>query len=295
MKREILEMLPQNFSQLLRICRKYFMMFVLEPFDYVGKVINNKTNFPPLYLRHTVGPLRDFENGGAEFLLYLKLFCKIKPQEKILEIGCGCGKMALYLKEYLNFPVEYVGIDPMYDAIKWCKRKITCKYPNFTFYHIDIKNMLYNPKGKYTAKEYSFPFENSKFDIIFLSSVFTHMLPDGVDNYLKEISRLLSHKGRCLATFFLLNEKQEELAKKGLNKISFKFGQKEWKYAYKNNPEAAIAYDESYILSLLSKHNLALKQDIIYGRWTGREDEISFQDILLIGKKESENFKLAKG
>lgn len=56
-----------------------------------------------------------------------------------------------------------------------------------------FKNLLYNPRGKLVAENFSFPFEDCTFDIIFVKSVFTHILPKEVDNYLKQITRLLSH------------------------------------------------------------------------------------------------------
>jgi hypothetical protein len=45
-----------------------------------------------------------------------------------------------------------------------------------------------------------------------------------------------------------------------------------------------VAYEESYVLELLDKHALTLKAPIYYGHWSGREDGLSFQDILLLEK-----------
>jgi len=148
-----------------------------------------------------------------------------------------------------------------------------------------VKNQAYNPGGQYAAEDYFFPFDSHSFDVILLKSVFTHMRPPEVDNYLKEISRLLSRNGRCLATLFLLNEKQKELEEKGLNELHFDFGDEIWRYVYRNSPESAIAYTESYIVSLLLKHRLAQTEPIIYGTWSGRKDGISYQDMLLIQKQ----------
>lgn len=158
------------------------------------------------------------------------------------------------------------------------------KYSNYTFIRIDVKNRTYNPRGRYNVENYSFPFDDKSFDLILLKSVFTHMNGPGIDNYLKEVARLLSNKGRSLITFFLLNEKQQKLANKGLNKLDFKFGNKKCRYVYKNSPESAIVYDENYIMRLLSEHNLILKEPILYGTWSGRKNGISYQDMMLIQK-----------
>jgi len=179
---------------------------------------------------------------------------------------------------------KYIGVDIHKASIRWCQRKISRKHPNFTFVHIDVRNRVYNPNGKWPAERYIFPFESKCFDIILLKSVFTHMRPDEVDNYLEQIRRFLSDKGRCLATFFLLNQEQEKLRNEGLNKLNFNLGDETWRYMYKNRPEAGVAYGEDCILELLFKNDLALGEPIKYGTWSGRCDGMSYQDMLLICK-----------
>jgi predicted O-methyltransferase YrrM len=81
----------------------------LEPLDYVSRVINGKRDLPPLRLRRHVGPLRTFEASAAEFQTYLRLLVGLDRKESILDIGCGCGLMALALKDYLDHDGRYVG------------------------------------------------------------------------------------------------------------------------------------------------------------------------------------------
>ena len=115
-----------------------------------------------------------------------------------------------------------------------------------------------------------------------LKSVFTHMRPAEVANYLREVARILKGNGRCLATFFLLNQQQRNLAAEDRNVLKFSFGTDEWRYVYEHSPESASAYDEDYILNLLEKHGLKLSTPIYYGQWSGRKDGLSFQDMLVI-------------
>lgn len=256
----------------------------LEPLDLIVRYINGKSDFPPIYLRRYVGPLREFEKSGAEFFAYLKLLCHLKPDEKVLDIGSGCGLIALYLIEHINNEGAYNGVDIHKPSIMWSEAHITSKHHQFIFNHIDVTNSLYNPQGAYSAQEFSFPFHDGLFDVILLKSVFTHMRPQETENYLKEISRLLSAKGRCLATFFLLNSVQEELAQQGLNKLNFQFGDGIWRYVRKNSPESAIAYHESSLLDMINNHGLTVQQKH-YGTWSGRKDGLSYQDILILEKK----------
>ncbi len=275
--------LPWTLINSLRELRGY-VDFALLPVDYLSRAINGKTEFPPLHLRRCVGPLRTFEFSGAEFLCYLRLLASMRPDEQILDLGCGCGLMALYLKSYLNSIGGYVGVDIHQPSIAWCKRQISPLNPNFHFTHIDLRNLAYNPRGKYDAENYAFPYENGSFNVILLKSVFTHMRPPEVDNYLREVSRLLRSEGRCLATFFLLNQTQESLAAEGRNEMKFAYGEGAWRYLYAHSPENAVAYEEKYIIGLLQKHGLVLQAPIYYGTWSGRDDGLSFQDILILEK-----------
>jgi hypothetical protein len=103
------------------------------------------------------------------------------------------------------------------------------------------------------------------------------MRPPDVRNYLEEVSRLLKSDGRCLATFFLLNDEQAALA----NDLRFKYGEGEWRYVHEHSPESAVAYDETFVMQLLEKCGLEVEKRI-YGTWSGREDGLSYQDILFI-------------
>jgi SAM-dependent methyltransferase len=214
---------------------------------------------------------------------HLRVLAELRTEERVLDIGCGCGQMALHLEKYLNKKGSYAGVDIHGPSIRWCQKRIGSRRSNFEFAHIDVRNLAFNAAGKHDAESYHFPYDAGSFDLILLKSVFTHMRPAEVDNYLREVARLLKVSGRCLATFFLLNEEQARLAREGRNALAFKYGEGVWRYRYEHSPESAVAYNESYVLELLDKHGLALKAPIHYGHWSGRKDGLSFQDILLLG------------
>jgi ubiquinone/menaquinone biosynthesis C-methylase UbiE len=213
---------------------------------------------------------------------YLRLLVEMQPGERMLDIGCGCGLMALHLKDYFDEEGSYAGVDLHRPSIEWCRRHIGSERRNFQFKHIDVKSLAYNPQGGLQGESFVFPYDSHSFDVVLLKSVFTHMMPAEVENYLREVTRLLKRKGRCLATFFLLNQGQKALAAEGRNVLSFGFGTEDWRYVYEHSPESASAYGESYILDLLAKHGLRLRAPIYYGHWAGRKAGLSFQDILII-------------
>ena len=270
--------MTRNTIKLLRSIRNAGLV-ALGPVDYLARVAKGKTDLPPLHLRRYVGPLQSFESSGTEFMHYLRDLAALRPDEHVLDIGCGCGQMALHLKDYLDKTGSYAGVDIHRPSINWCGKRIASRRNNFHFAHIDVRNVAYNPNGAQPAEAYRFPFEDRSFDLILLKSVFTHMRPPDVSNYLAEVARLLKKNGRCLATFFLLNDEQAMLT----NDLAFKYGEGEWRYVHEHSPESAVAYDESFVMHLIEKCGLAVKKRI-YGRWSGREDGLSYQDIMIINR-----------
>jgi SAM-dependent methyltransferase len=247
--------------------------------DLVARTLRGELRFPPWWLRDVGGS--DFKRTGEEFLRYFIEIARLHPQAHVLEIGCGSGRMALPLTRYLQGGA-YTGIDITPKSIAWCQQRITRRYPHFTFIHADLYNKRYNPGGTLHADAYTFPFADQAFDFIFLTSVFTHLLPADTTHYLQEIARLLAPRGNALLTFFLLNDRQAELAAAGNNDIQFRLGEGSYRVRDADIPESAIAYQENYVLEQLSMRGLALQSPIYYGTWSGRSGGLSYQDILLV-------------
>ena len=126
----------------------------------------------------------DFEEIGREFKDHLVKLAGLKPNHRVLDIGCGIGRMAVPLTSYLSPQGSYWGIEIVKEGIRWCGSHITPRYPNFRFMHADIYNKFYNPTGPLAASKYRVPFDDKSFDVVFLTSVFTHMLPDDLVHYL---------------------------------------------------------------------------------------------------------------
>jgi SAM-dependent methyltransferase len=256
-------------------------LVALEPLDYLGRILNGKRDLPPLALRRYVGPLANLEASGAEFVAYLKLLCGATSESRILDIGCGFGLVAQQLGTYLSPPGKYVGLDINPAAIKWATQHISSRLPNFEFIHMDIRNGAYNPRGRQSADQFVFPMSTASFDIVLLKSVFTHLRPPEVLHYLKEITRLMGPKGVCLSTFFLLNEVQASYQARGLNAVDFRFGDDLWRYAFRDLPELAVAYNEKTLRSMVAEARLAVT-DVHYGNWSGRAGGLSYQDVALL-------------
>ncbi len=222
-----------------------------------------------------------FDSAGKEFLNHFISMGELKPYEAILDVGCGCGRMSLPLTTYLNNKGRYDGFDIVKESVAWCQQNISKKYPNFNFKHSDIYNKEYNKNGKINSRDFIFPYDDNSFDFIFLTSVFTHMLPEDMEHYFSEISRTLKNGGRCLISFFLLNEESRLLMKEKPQQLKFEFDQEIFRTIDADIPEKAISYDEKYIKQVYLKNNIRIKYPIHYGFWCSRSTHLSYQDIII--------------
>jgi SAM-dependent methyltransferase len=237
---------------------------------------------PPRRLIRNVGG--DFKRVGERVLQSLIQFAKLQPQEAVLDVGCGCGRVAVPLTRYLNDRGSYEGFDIDREAIRWCDQNITSRYPNFHFQAADMHSKRYNPAGKCQASEYKFPYREKSFDCVLLTSVFTHLLPEGMEQYFAEVSRVLNDGGRCLITFFLLNTESQQFIESGKSSLDFNQDLGRYRIVDPDVPERAVAYEETFVRELYEKCGLQIEAPIRYGSWCGRSQALDYQDIVLASK-----------
>jgi SAM-dependent methyltransferase len=210
----------------------------------------------------------DFVRVGQKFVNYLVSHGGLQPDASVLDVGCGIGRMAVALTGHLSPDTRYEGFDVVPEGIQWCTEQVTPRYPNFRFRLADIHNSRYNPAGALRAREFEFPYDADQFDFVFLSSVFTHMLPDGVEHYVSEIARVTKPHGRCLATFFLLNDVSLACLKAGESRLSFDHDYGIYRVRREETPEGVVAYQEDHVMELFRRHGFTPRQPD-YGRWAG--------------------------
>lgn len=201
----------------------------------------------------------------------------------MLEIGCGCGRSALPMAEFLTSG-RYTGIDISKEGIRWCSENIASENPRFTFRHADVFNREYNPGGRSAAGNFTFPFPDRSFDFVYLTSVFTHMLPGDVAHYLAEIHRVLADGGRTFLTFFLWNDESRRLSASGRAKPRFWHNTGEYLTVDPAVPERATCFPEPFVIALLEENGFTMKRGPLYGFWPGREGPAFGQDSITAWK-----------
>jgi hypothetical protein len=100
---------------------------------------------------------------------------------------------------------------------------------------------------------------------VFLGSLFTHLVPAEMENYLSEIARVLRQGGMCMISVFLMAGGAYKHKESKPADLDFKYKFEEYYTTDKDVPEAAIAYEEDYLRGLYRKHGLTIVEPIQYG------------------------------
>src|SRR3954452_16307681 len=131
----------------------------------------------------------DFIATGDEFLGHFIEVAGLRRDERVLDVGCGIGRMARPLAAFLSAEGSYDGFDVNRAGVAWCQRRYR-GLPIFRFQVADLFNRRYNPDGTQRAHEFRFPYDDAAFDLVICTSVLTHLLEGEADNYLGEIARV---------------------------------------------------------------------------------------------------------
>jgi len=205
----------------------------------------------------------------------------LRPEHRVLDVGCGIGRMAYPLAYFLSAKGSYEGFDIMRDAIAWAQGAIGARFPNFRFRHVDIRNTRYNKTGTLTSAQFAFPYENASFDRLFLNSVFTHMLDFEVEHYLDEFARVLAPGGRAYITCFLHDQEARKLIESGRSKEPQVHRLGAGFVVDPQVPEASIGFPREWMLERMERRGLRVER-VLPGGWCGRPGWIGYQDIVLV-------------
>jgi SAM-dependent methyltransferase len=222
----------------------------------------------------------DFVATGDELLSHAIALAGLQPGDAVLDVGCGTGRFARPLAGYLDARGSYDGFDADREAIGWCRRRYR-PIPNFRFHVADVYDRRSNPQGTHTAADYPFPHETAHVDVVLLVSVLTHLLEAEAEHHLAEAARVLRPGGRILATCFILDAESRAAIAEGRSGLEFLDPDNHVAVMSEDLPEEAVAYDERWMRERLGACGLRPCEPIHRGTWSGREDGLWFEDIVV--------------
>lgn len=218
-------------------------------------------NLPPNHLRIRVGVgNRFFSNQifylrvGEAFWLYHMAEGAVTSTSTIVDIGCGCGRLAHHLREFryqdTGFTGKYVGIDIDEEMLDWCRAHFDA--PRFEFLRSTDSNRSYAQTGEGSGS-YTIPMPDGSVDFVFSTSLLTHLLEPELKNYLNESFRVLKPGARLSMSFFCLDYPPPTYG--GRHTFSHKIGSAAVESLAV--PEAAVAYTEAFMVGLAQEAGFA--------------------------------------
>jgi ubiquinone/menaquinone biosynthesis C-methylase UbiE len=223
----------------------------------------------------------DFERTGREYLSHFIELGGLRPGDRVLDMGCGIGRMAIPLMDYLDEHGSYAGFDVGRAMIRWCRREITARRSDFEFSWAPVYNQKYNPFGTISAAEFRFPYDDGCFDFIFATSLFTHLVRAETEHYLRETARVLRPGGTCLLTFFLLDEHAEGEMAACRASFDFRHPIEGGFTTDPGQPEEAIAFRAEDLRAMLADLGLEVQEPIRFGLWSNHPGGPAGQDIVI--------------
>ncbi|WP_082803710.1 MULTISPECIES: class I SAM-dependent methyltransferase [unclassified Anabaena] len=249
---------------------------------------------PPLALMRQEGisVLEEWFRWAEEWSMFLRVYGGITNNSAVLEIGCGLGRTAFPLRYILSADGSYDGFEICQNKIKFLEQTFHKAYPNFRFIWANIHNTFYNPDGEIRASDYRFPYADDSFDIVYAASVFTHLLPEIAAHYFQETARVLKPEGRCLFSFFLLDNYQPGKPRPlGFNRPDFNFDYQYGSYGSDfalvkpDNPEYMTAYSLRLLEQFATQAGLEFVQAPVTGLWSGSASSwVGAQDLVILKK-----------
>ena len=225
----------------------------------------------------------NFIEQGNRFREHFENFAGLHPGSRILDIGSGIGRMAVPLTQVLNPEIGgfYEGFDVVKAGVDWCNRQINTRFPYFNFKYIPLKNDLYRGDGQ-QAEQFEFPYPDDHFDLVILTSVFTHMIPDEVEHYLNEISRVLGSGGKVFATFFIWDDDPSTTYSPS---FAFPYDYGHYRLMDDKVKAANVAYRKTWLSQKIENSGMKIHDELL-GDWCKRlgVKSVDFQDILILTK-----------
>lgn len=209
---------------------------------------------------------------------------------RMLDVGCGVGRLYLAARPYLGASDTYTGMDVSNSFLEICRRRY--KDQNVSFVHLDASNPLYASDG--SVENAPWPFEANSFNFVTALSVWTHLSERDFRFYLAELGRTLAPGGKALITFFILDDDYDAtLSSRTDNQSHFypqpstmwifdqpAYGSSSYFYPrWAEVPEVAIGVSKAAFDDAVAQANLKVVQ-YFSGCWK-EQPGLHFQDIVV--------------
>lgn len=235
----------------------------------------------------------DPELVGDASLSILHRYLQIRPSSRLLDFGCGVGRVMLSVLKYHPDVGGMTGFDIMPQVIRFCDSHIATSFPRTSFELIAGNNDHYDhfvqdadPVSVASYDQLRAKYAGA-FTGIYAFSVFTHVELAELRPLLTLLSALVETGGQVLFTAFMLTPASRRAIRERRALIPFAEGPLEVDGdVFVGNPTdrlGFIAFDRSLVEQAAFDAGLVIHH-IEYGAWSGIIPSPSLQDVIVCGK-----------
>jgi SAM-dependent methyltransferase len=228
------------------------------------------------------------ENACLRELPFLMRTAGLSPRSVLLDYGCGLGRLAYAATKYLTLEGSYFGYEPEPGALAFLRRAYAGR-SNFTFGGRPLpRDEDYVAIGRDERRAGGTPaievdltsFVTRPIEIQWSCSVFTHMWRESIVRVLSSISHVLAPGALCVNTWLCIDDFAAFVLRCGVadRELPFRVNGA-WVYS-EDNPLVCTAYELSTVRDIYkcAGHEIV---EILWGSWTGRDNGVIYQDIII--------------
>ena len=237
---------------------------------------------PPLAMVQLIGSHdhAHFKSVGTELFRELAQRLRIDPAATVLDLGCGCGRMAIPFIRLLS-EGRFHGADAWADGIAWCNDRLTGA-GNADF-HVNavVNNYYFDDLDRAAHNDCGLPWiGDATVDAAYAISLFTHLTRADAAAYLKEIGRVLKEDGVAYLTFFVIDKFFWRHRERTGMHAAIEEREPGWFQGYRGQD-----FFGGFTMTLLASLLEAAKLRIIgyeLGSWADKPGSRTYQDTLIV-------------
>ena len=232
----------------------------------------------------------DPEAVGDACQRILQRYIAIGPQSRLLDFGCGVGRVLLSVLKHQPAVGAITGFDIMPPVVRFCESHIASAFPRASFQLIQGSNDHYDQfiaaGDALVAKtrEQVLAGYGSAFSGAYAFSVFTHVELADFRSLLALLFELLEPGGELLFTSFLLTPYSRRAITE--RTALFPFGETAWEQdgaifiGNRSDRLGFIAFDLALVEQMVFDAGLVITH-VEHGSWTGANFSASLQDVIV--------------